>query len=104
MSAAARDRNADGVRCLDQGVAHLAHFGQEAHRVLMHRRIQFDHGPRDFRFDAVGDGMVGHLGQQLVRGCGQVKTAGVDQLQLELDAQGVGGRRNERDLFHLGLL
>lgn len=104
VGAAARHGNADGVRRLDQRIAHFAHLGQEAHGVLVHRGIQFDHGPRDFRFDAVGDGVVGHLGQQLVGSCRQVVAGRVDQLQLELDAQGVRGRRNERNLFHLGLL
>ena len=104
VGAATGNRHTDGISRFDQGVAHLAHFGQQAHGVLVHRRIQFNHGPRDLGFDAVGNGVIGHLGQQLVRGCGQVKSAGVDQLQLKFDAQGVGGRRNERDRFHSGLL
>jgi hypothetical protein len=43
MRPAACDRYADRVGGFDQGVAHLAHFGQQAHGVLMHRGIQFDH-------------------------------------------------------------
>ncbi|MNX80159.1 hypothetical protein D3C86_1118110 [compost metagenome] len=82
VGAAAGYRHANSVGRFDQGIAHLAHFGQQAHGVLVHRGIQFDHGPRDLGFDAVGNGVVGHLGQQFVRGGGKVKTAGVDQLQL----------------------
>ncbi|CFN97136.1 Uncharacterised protein [Bordetella pertussis] len=91
VGATARDANADRVGGFAKDIAHFAHFGQQAGRVLVHRGIQLDHRSGDFGFDPIGDGMVGQLGQQLVRRGSQVKAAGIDQLQFELDTQGVGG-------------
>ena len=104
VRAAAGNTDTHGVGGFAQHVAHVAHLFQQRGGIRVDGGIQFDHRARDLGFDAIGDGVVGQLGQQVFCGTPQVERVRINNLQFEFDTQGMRSRWGEGDGFHRGLL
>ena len=90
MGAAARDARPDSGRAFAYGVAQLTQLGQQRARIIVHGRVDLDHRTGDFRLDAAAERMSPQCFKQLGRRRRQIECIGVDELELEFDAERAG--------------
>ena len=90
MGASARDARPDSGRAFAHSVAQLTQLGQQRARIIVHGRVDLDHRTGDFRLDAAAERMSPQCFKQLGRRRRQIECIGVDELELEFDAERAG--------------
>ncbi len=95
MRTTAGNFDIEPIGARDQCVAHRDQLRQQRDERAVHRRADLKHALGDFRLDLARKRLLRHQRDQVRCTARQVAGAAIDQLQLELDADGQQARRLE---------